>query len=62
MHGSPPDRLVFQHVSDPHKTGWMRHAKAGELAKRFTHYHVADPNREDAQTVPTYRGEGHCFG
>jgi D-serine deaminase-like pyridoxal phosphate-dependent protein len=40
---------------------WLRHAKAGELAERFREYHVLD---EDGQltTVPTYRGEGQCFG
>jgi D-serine deaminase-like pyridoxal phosphate-dependent protein len=40
---------------------WLRHAKAGELAERFRDYHVL---HEDGQltTVPTYRGEGQCFG
>jgi D-serine deaminase-like pyridoxal phosphate-dependent protein len=40
---------------------WLRHAKAGELAERFREYHVLN---EDGQltTVPTYRGEGQCFG
>jgi D-serine deaminase-like pyridoxal phosphate-dependent protein len=40
---------------------WMRHAKAGELAERFRTYHVLG---EDGQVtaVPTYRGEGQCFG
>ncbi|QFZ16086.1 amino acid deaminase/aldolase [Saccharothrix syringae] len=40
---------------------WLRHAKAGEPAERFTHYHLV---RGDAveRTVPTYRGEGQCFG
>jgi D-serine deaminase-like pyridoxal phosphate-dependent protein len=40
---------------------WLRHAKAGELAERFREYHVIG---EDGQvtTVPTYRGEGQCFG
>lgn len=41
---------------------WMRHAKAGELAERFTHYHLIGPNDIDITTVPTYRGEGQCFG
>ena len=42
---------------------WMRHAKGGELAERFTHYHVIDPadGYESARPVPTYRGEGQCF-
>jgi D-serine deaminase-like pyridoxal phosphate-dependent protein len=39
---------------------WMRHAKAGELAERFTHYHLLSENR--TTKVPTYRGEGQCFG
>ncbi|MBL1076186.1 amino acid deaminase/aldolase [Nocardia sp. 2] len=39
---------------------WFRHAKAGELCERFTEVHlVADGVRT---TVPTYRGEGRCFG
>jgi D-serine deaminase-like pyridoxal phosphate-dependent protein len=43
---------------------WLRHAKAGELAERFREYHVIG---EDGQftpigSVPTYRGEGQCFG
>jgi D-serine deaminase-like pyridoxal phosphate-dependent protein len=40
---------------------WLRHAKAGELAERFGEYHVV---HDDGQvtTVPTYRGEGQCFG
>jgi D-serine deaminase-like pyridoxal phosphate-dependent protein len=41
---------------------WMRHAKAGELAERFTSYQLIDPNRADVRDVPTYRGEGQCFG
>jgi D-serine deaminase-like pyridoxal phosphate-dependent protein len=39
---------------------WLRHAKAGELAERFTEYHVLDGDQVTA--VPTYRGEGQCFG
>jgi D-serine deaminase-like pyridoxal phosphate-dependent protein len=39
---------------------WLRHAKAGELAERFTEYQVLDGDRVTA--VPTYRGEGQCFG
>ena len=40
---------------------WLRHAKGGELAERFLAYHVI---HEDGQVtnVPTYRGEGRCFG
>jgi D-serine deaminase-like pyridoxal phosphate-dependent protein len=40
---------------------WMRHAKAGELAERFTHYYLLDEAGQVA-LVPTYRGEGQCFG
>ncbi len=39
---------------------WMRHAKAGELAERFDQYHVIHDDQVTA--VPTYRGEGQCFG
>jgi D-serine deaminase-like pyridoxal phosphate-dependent protein len=41
---------------------WMRHAKAGELAERFTHYYLIDVERVDTRQVPTYRGERQCFG
>ena len=40
---------------------WMRHAKAGELAERFTHYYLVDEAGQVTQ-VPTYRGEGQSFG
>lgn len=40
---------------------WLRHTKAGELAERFTEYHLLSGDRVTA-TVPTYRGEGRCFG
>ena len=40
---------------------WMRHAKAGELAERFRTYHVLGADGR-LTTVPTYRGEGKCFG
>jgi D-serine deaminase-like pyridoxal phosphate-dependent protein len=40
---------------------WLRHAKAGELAERFTEYHLLSGDRRVA-TVPTYRGEGRAFG
>ena len=40
---------------------WMRHAKAGELAERFREYHVLGADGQ-LITVPTYRGEGQCFG
>ncbi len=40
---------------------WWRHAKAGEVCERFFEVHLVD---EDGSvvTVPTYRGEGQCFG
>jgi len=40
---------------------WLRHAKAGELAERFTHYHLVEGDRL-LRTAPTYRGEGMSFG
>jgi D-serine deaminase-like pyridoxal phosphate-dependent protein len=40
---------------------WLRHAKAGELAERFARYHVLDHD-DQVTAVPTYRGEGQCFG
>jgi D-serine deaminase-like pyridoxal phosphate-dependent protein len=41
---------------------WLRHAKGGELAERLTEYHLIDPVDEGTRSVPTYRGEGQCFG
>jgi D-serine deaminase-like pyridoxal phosphate-dependent protein len=41
---------------------WMRHAKAGELAERFTHYHLIEPGGAAARLAATYRGEAQCFG
>ena len=40
---------------------WLRHAKAGELAERFAAYHVLGGDGQ-VTTVPTYRGDGQCFG
>ena len=40
---------------------WLRHTKAGELAERFTEYHVLEGD-DVTNVVPTYRGEGQCFG
>ncbi|HWD05090.1 MAG TPA: amino acid deaminase/aldolase [Amycolatopsis sp.] len=40
---------------------WLRHAKAGELAERFDHYHLVR-GAELQRTVPTYRGEHKNFG
>ena len=40
---------------------WLRHTKAGELAERFTEYQLVEGDRV-TETVPTYRGEGRCFG
>ncbi len=40
---------------------FFRPAKSGELAERFTHYLLADENGK-TQSVPTYRGDGVCFG
>jgi D-serine deaminase-like pyridoxal phosphate-dependent protein len=41
---------------------WLRHAKGGELAERLTTYYLADPDEPEVRGVPTYRGEGQCFG
>lgn len=42
---------------------WWRHAKAGEICERFATLHlVAADARSTVTTVPTYRGEGQCFG
>jgi D-serine deaminase-like pyridoxal phosphate-dependent protein len=41
---------------------WFRHAKGGELAERLTEYFLVDPAEPEAERVPTYRGEGQCFG
>lgn len=38
----------------------FRHAKAGELAEHFNHYHLVSGGRIVGQ-VPTYRGQGQCF-
>ncbi|MGQ4600412.1 alanine racemase [Nocardia sp. R6R-6] len=40
---------------------WLRHAKAGELCERFDTVHLVDTDGSRA-CVPTYRGEGVCFG
>ena len=40
---------------------WMRGAKAGELLERFDAVHVVRGDTVVA-SVPTYRGEGRCFG
>ena len=41
---------------------WMRHAKGGELAERLTRYYLISPGEPEAVSVPTYRGDGQCFG
>ena len=41
---------------------WFRHAKGGELAERLPDYYLFDPATEHIERVPTYRGEGQCFG
>ncbi|MFZ2177799.1 MAG: amino acid deaminase/aldolase [Rhodococcus sp. (in: high G+C Gram-positive bacteria)] len=40
---------------------WFRHAKAGELCERFNEVHFVDTDGSRT-VVPTYRGEGQCFG
>jgi D-serine deaminase-like pyridoxal phosphate-dependent protein len=41
---------------------WLRHAKAGELAERLAEYHLVNNGDGQESGVPTYRGEGQCFG
>ncbi len=42
---------------------WWRHAKAGEICERFATLHLVDADGTATVTpVPTYRGEGQCFG
>ena len=41
---------------------WLRHAKAGELAERFKVAYRVIHDDGQVTTVPTYRGEGQCFG
>jgi D-serine deaminase-like pyridoxal phosphate-dependent protein len=56
---------VLGPAADRLRTGdrvWLRHAKGGELAERFTHYYLIEQDMVDATAVPTYRGEGQCFG
>jgi D-serine deaminase-like pyridoxal phosphate-dependent protein len=40
---------------------WLRHAKAGELAERFTRFHLVNGDLI-VDECPTYRGEGQSFG
>ena len=40
---------------------WFRHAKAGELAERFTEFALLSGDRV-VGAAATYRGEGQCFG
>ena len=40
---------------------WWRHAKAGEVCERFATLHLVSPDGT-ITPVPTYRGEGQCFG
>ena len=43
---------------------WFRHAKAGELAERFTEFALVSGDGGDRVVgrAATYRGEGQCFG
>jgi D-serine deaminase-like pyridoxal phosphate-dependent protein len=54
--GAPADGLT---IGD---RVWLRHAKGGELAERLTEYYLITTGEQDAESVPTYRGEGQCFG
>jgi D-serine deaminase-like pyridoxal phosphate-dependent protein len=39
---------------------FFRHAKAGELAERFSHFLLLRAGTVE-QRAPTYRGDGQCF-
>ncbi|MCU0443523.1 MAG: amino acid deaminase/aldolase [Microscillaceae bacterium] len=39
---------------------FLRHAKAGEIGERFTHFYTVEGERITGK-IPTYRGEGQCF-
>jgi D-serine deaminase-like pyridoxal phosphate-dependent protein len=54
--GTAADRLR------PGDRVWLRHAKAGELGERLAEYHLIGPDPGGVTPVPTYRGEGQCFG
>jgi D-serine deaminase-like pyridoxal phosphate-dependent protein len=44
---------------------WWRHPKAGEVCERFAEVHLVEDGPSGAAvaaSVPTYRGEGMCFG
>lgn len=44
---------------------WFRAAKAGEVCERFERVHLVDDTAAGpavVDVVPTYRGEGRCFG
>jgi D-serine deaminase-like pyridoxal phosphate-dependent protein len=41
---------------------WLRHAKGGELAERLNTYYLFSAGETEVHGVPTYRGEGQCFG
>jgi D-serine deaminase-like pyridoxal phosphate-dependent protein len=53
--GEPADQLEIGDLV------WLRHAKAGELAERFTRFHLVEGARV-VGTAVTYRGEGQSFG
>ena len=55
VHGQAADRLQIGDLV------WMRHAKAGELAERFTRFHRVEGDRVVGEAL-TYRGEGRSFG
>ena len=59
--GRGPDPLAGGAELEIGDRVWFRHAKAGELCERFTEIHMVDESGART-TVPTYRGEGQCFG
>lgn len=55
VHGAAADLLRIGDLV------WLRHAKAGELAERFTRFHLVEGDRAIGEAL-TYRGEGRSFG
>ena len=55
VHGAAADELGIGDLV------WLRHAKAGELAERFTSFLLVEGDAVVGEAL-TYRGEGRCFG
>lgn len=59
-----PLRVARGHATPPIGSRvWLRHAKAGELLERFDVVHLLEGSAQRlVAAVPSYRGEGRCFG